>query len=100
MGAAPANPYVWPTLAQSGALGLLGLYGLISWRHTPRLALAGLALFIAFSRYGRNESLGIVDVVLADYGKLGRFPTVIFWGTQSLFVSVMVVLPILALISL
>ena len=43
MGALPGNLYFWPTLAQGGALALLGAQGIYSWKQSSRLALAGIA---------------------------------------------------------
>jgi hypothetical protein len=48
MGALLTNSYVWPTLAQGGAMALLGLQGILSWKQSSRLAMAGIvALMLA-----------------------------------------------------
>jgi len=165
-----SNPYIWPTLAQSGALALLGVYGLLFWRRAPRLALAGLVALMLLGLFGAHlpgmtaepaifaqhggaflpytsaflqlfvialcfqlassflsadrvrvmviacalclvawylvvrvghvsshESIGLVDAVLADYGRMGRIPVPVFWGAGNTIVGLLVVLPVFVL---
>lgn len=168
MGALPGNLYFWPTLAQGGAMALLGVHGIYSWKQSSRLALAGIvalmlaglfavhlvaishdpadfivtgrfgylkylpvfmilylasvgfsgASFIAdrtasrgilvtcaalliviylaaeIARLGIGESVGVIDAVMADYGRMGRFAIPVFGSIKPLFIILMVALPL------
>jgi signal transduction histidine kinase len=94
MDSAGQNLYIWPTIAQGGSLGLLGIYGVMSWRKAPRLAMAGLValslagLFGVYLYYMQQDPSYFAMELPGDFiRELSAFSIVIGIALVAYFIS-------------